>query len=86
MSTTVISRRRASFNLRKDVLEILKEKAKQSHHTLNTYVERVLIDNAYSDIPNQTTRTAIEEAKEGNRNPKEIYSSVDDLMKDLMAV
>lgn len=86
MSTTVIDRRRTSFNLRKDVLEILKEKAKQSHHTLNTYVESVLIDNAYSDIPNPTTCAAIAEAKAGNRNPKEVYSTVDDLMNDLMAL
>lgn len=86
MSTTLMQKRRTSFNLRKDVLEILKEKARQSHHTLNTYVEMVLIDNAYSDIPNQTTLTAIAEAKAGEKNPKEVYSNVDDLMNDLMAV
>lgn len=72
-----------SFNLRPDVLNILKRKAHNSHCSLDEYVENVLLDYAYADEPNETTRQAIMEAKKVERNPQEVYDNVDAFMKSI---
>lgn len=81
---STISRVSTSFNLRTDVLDILKKKARSSHRTLDAYVEDVLLDDAYTDEPNTETRCAIMEAKEGNRDGNEVYDNIDALMAGLM--
>lgn len=79
-----IPRESASFSLRSDVLAILRQKARRSHCTLDAYIENVLIDDAYTDEPNSTTRQAIMEAKTGKRDPSEVYDNVETMMKDLL--
>lgn len=73
-----------SFSLPLDVLNILRHKARRSHHTLSAYIENVLVDEAYTDEPNATTQQAILEAQNENPNPNEVYDSVDAMMKDLL--
>lgn len=79
-----IPRVSTTLSLRSDVLSILRQKALRSHRTLDSYIESVLMDDAYTDEPNATTRQAIIEAKTGKRNPNEIYDSVDAMLKDLL--
>lgn len=79
-----IPRVSTSFSLRSDVLNILRHKAQRSHRTLDAYIESVLIDDAYTDEPNDTTRQAIMETKTAERDPREVYDNVDALMKDLL--
>jgi hypothetical protein len=66
MNTTAVtaSKTTTSFRLDSQLVERLKVLAKQSNRSLNNYVETVLFDIAY-DEPNETTRAAIKEAREG---------------------
>lgn len=57
-------RQRTSFRLRRDLLDSLKRRAKESNTSLNSYVEGVLLDEVYS-VPNEETLAAIEEARSG---------------------
>ena len=82
METTVV-RKPASFSLRSDLLEGLRRNAKRENRTLNNYVESVLLDIVYNE-PNRVTEAAIEEARSG-RNSNKVYSSVEELFKDLDA-
>lgn len=75
-----------TFNLPLDVLNLLRQKAQRSHRALDAYIENVLMEDAYADEPNVTTHQAIIEAKTGERNPSEVYDSVDAMMKDLLEV
>lgn len=59
-----IVRRAASFRLKSDLLDKLKELAKASNRSLNNFVESLLLDAVYSE-PNETTVAAIEEARSG---------------------
>ncbi len=77
-------RKSTSFRLRTDVLDILKKKAALANRTLNNYVESLLIKNAYSDEPNETTKTAISEVLSEDKNKEDTYGSVDSLMNELM--
>nr|WP_308572083.1 toxin-antitoxin system protein [uncultured Prevotella sp.] len=70
--------------MRTDVLDILKKKAALANRTLNNYVESLLIKNAYSDEPNETTKTAISEVLSEDKNKEDTYGSVDSLMNELM--
>ena len=83
MDTKTI-RKSTSFRLRTDVLEILKKKAVLANRTLNNYVESLLIKDAYSDEPNETTKAAISEVLSEDKNKKDTYKSVDALMAELM--
>jgi hypothetical protein len=83
MDTKAI-RKSTSFRLRTDVLDILKKKAALANRTLNNYVESLLIKDAYSDEPNETTKTAISEVLSEDKNKKDTYGSVDSLMNELM--
>lgn len=81
MATAVV-RKPVSFRLNVDLLEELKRKAASANRSLNNYVESVLLDDVYNE-PNEETRAAIEEVKSG-RNPKKVYSSVDEMFNDIL--
>ena len=53
-----------AFRLSIDLVNRLKVLAKKDNRSLNNYVENVLMAVAY-DEPNETTKAAIKEAKEG---------------------
>lgn len=55
-----------AFRLNADLVARLKVLAKKDNRSLNNYVENVLMSVAYNE-PNETTKTAIREAKE-NKN------------------
>lgn len=48
--------------LEEDLLRILKEKAKADNRSLNNYIEKLLFQ-AVENIPNDTTKEAIKEAR-----------------------
>ena len=81
MATTFV-RKPASFRLRADLLENLKQNAMRENRTLNNYVESVLLDIVYRE-PNEVTKKAIEEARSG-RNPNKVYSDVDEMFNDIL--
>lgn len=82
---TAIVRKPASFRLRADLLERMKQNAVRENRTLNNYVECVLLDAVY-DEPNEVTKAAIEEAMNRRRYPEgELYSSAAELFKALDA-
>lgn len=83
MEPTAIIRKPASFRLRADLLERLKQNAARENRTLNNYVESVLLDVVYHE-PNAVTKAAIEEAMNRKDYPTdEVYDSVEDLFKAL---
>ncbi len=49
MSTTPVQRKAQSFRLRTDLLERLKQKADESHRSLNNYVETLLLEMLAED-------------------------------------
>ena len=53
-----------AFRLSIDLVNRLKVLAKKDNRSLNNYVEKVLMAVAY-DEPNETTKAAVKEAKEG---------------------
>ena len=79
---TAIERKPASFRLRADLLERLRRNAVRQNRTLNNYVESILLDIVYNE-PNETTRTAIEEAM-SCRNRNKVYASADEMMGDIL--
>jgi hypothetical protein len=54
-----------AFRFDQELLELIKEKAKAQHRSLNNYVE-VLMRKDVGNIPNAETIAAIEEARNGN--------------------
>lgn len=84
MNTTVFPRKQASFRLRTDLLEALREKAIRCNRTLNNYVESVLLTDAF-DRPNDVTLAAMKEV-EAKRDDKsrESYASADELFKAIL--
>ena len=79
-----IQRTQTSFRLRTDVLDILKKKAAKANRTLNSYVENLLVEDAFPEEPNETTKAAINEAMSMSGSQKDTYSSVGELMAELM--
>jgi len=77
-----IERKPTSFRLRTDLIERLKRNATRQNRTLNNYVESLLLDVVYHE-PNEVTRAAIEEAMSGH-NPNKVYSSVEEMMNDIL--
>jgi len=57
MSTTTTLRTLTSFRLDASLLCLLKEKAKESHKSLNKYVESILMDVMQFSIPKAKTQT-----------------------------
>lgn len=79
---TTITRRPASFRLRSDLIDRLKQNAARENRTLNNYVESVLLDVVY-DEPNEVTKAAIKEAMSG-KNRNKVYSNVDEMFDDIL--
>ena len=59
-----IVRKKTSFRLREDLLQVLQEQAKKANRSLNNFVESTLMDAIYSE-PNEETIAAIKEARTG---------------------
>ena len=53
-----------AFRLDQELMDRIKEKAKAQKRSLNNYVEYLLYKEV-GDIPNETTKAAIEEARKG---------------------
>lgn len=79
---TTITRRPASFRLRSDLMDRLKQNAARENRTLNNYVESVLLDVVF-DEPNEVTKAAIKEAMSG-KNRNKVYSNVDEMFDDIL--
>ena len=79
-----IQKKATMFRLNVDLIERLKEMAKQQHRSLNNFVECILLDVAYNE-PNELTKAAIEEARSGKlRNvPGVDTSSVEAMFKSM---
>jgi len=63
-TATTQTKKQTAFRLSEDLLNRLKARAKKENRSLNNYVEKVLMDIVY-DEPNDTTVSAMYEAKEG---------------------
>lgn len=53
---------KTAFGIDKNLLELIKEKAKSTNRSLNNYVEYVLYQDV-GKVPNDKTRKAIEEVQ-----------------------
>ncbi len=73
-------KRQTAFRLDSELLEKLKSAAKREHRSLNNYVECILREVMYSE-PNETTKTAIEEARAGKYAGTVDTSSMDAFIK-----
>lgn len=56
------SKVRTAVRLNSDLLEALKERAKADKSSLNNYIEKLLYRDV-GNLPNDTTKAAIEEAR-----------------------
>lgn len=61
-----------AVRLHKDLIEALKEKAKADNISLNKYIEKLLYQDV-GHLPNQSTKSEIEEAQKAN------FESIEDL-------
>ncbi len=75
----MIKKVRVTLQLDRDLLDILKEESKANECSLNSYIERVLASDI-GNIPNETTKAAIEEARSGNL---ERIDNIDDWLEKL---
>jgi len=57
-----IVKTKTAFGIDKNLLELIKEKAKSTNRSLNNYVEYVLYQDV-GKVPNDKTRKAIEEVQ-----------------------
>jgi hypothetical protein len=64
----------------KELLELIKEKAAAQKRSLNNYIEYLLYREV-GEIPNETTRLAIEEART-NKNLEQI-EDIEQFLKEL---
>lgn len=53
-----------SFRFDPDLIELIKEKAKAQHRSLNNYIEYLMIKDV-GHLPNEKTKKAIAEARKG---------------------
>lgn len=83
---SAVQKKATMFRLNTELVERLKEMARQQHRSLNNFVECILLDVAYNE-PNELTKAAIEEAKSGNlRNVPEIDLSSPEAMFESMGL
>jgi hypothetical protein len=73
------SKVQTAVRLNSDLLEALKEKARADKRSLNNYIEKLLYQDV-GNIPNDTTKAAIEEARNGNL---ERIENLDDWLEKL---
>lgn len=73
-----------TFSLRVDLIERLKDMAKQEHCSLDNLVESILFEAAYNE-PNEITKAALEEAISGKLRTKPPIdtSSVEAMFKSI---
>lgn len=69
-----------AFRLDKELLELIKEKAKAQKRSLNNYIEYLMYKEV-GDIPNDETLQAIEDVKTGNNINK--INDLDTFLNDL---
>ena len=55
-----------AFRFDEELIELVKQKAKAQRRSLNNYIE-VLLYKDVGNIPNEETKKAIEEAREGKQ-------------------
>lgn len=60
------SKVQTAFRFDKELIELVKEKAKAQRRSLNNYIE-VLLYKDVGNIPNEETKKAIEEARSGKK-------------------
>ena len=65
--------------LNSDLLEALREKARADKRSLNNYIEKLLYQHV-GDIPNDATKAAIEETRNGK---SERIENLDDWLEKL---
>ena len=58
------SKVQTAFRFDKELIEMVKEKAKAQRRSLNNYIEFLLLKDV-GNIPNEETKKAISEAREG---------------------
>ena len=73
---TGMEKKQTAFRLNANLLERLKEQAKRANRSLSNYVECILMDSVYNE-PNETTITAIKEARSGKHAGAERASGPD---------
>ena len=79
-----IQKKNQSFRLPVELIDRLKHLAKRQNRSLNNYVETLLLDAAYHE-PNETTLSAIEEARSGKLRDTQALdlSSIEDMEKSM---
>jgi len=73
------SKVQTAVRLNRDLLEALKERARADKRSLNNYIEKLLYRDV-GNIPNTTTKAAIEEARNGKL---ERIENLDDWLEKL---
>ncbi|WP_031429294.1 hypothetical protein [Flavimarina sp. Hel_I_48] len=73
------SKIQTAVRLNGDLLEALREKARADKTSLNNYIEKILYQNV-GNIPNNATKTAIEETRNGK---SERIENLDDWLEKL---
>jgi len=64
------SKIQTAFRFDEELIELVKEKAKAQHRSLNNYIEFLLFKDV-GNIPNEETKRAISDAREG-KNLEEV--------------
>lgn len=77
-----IERKAHLFRLPAYLLEKLKELAAKDRRSLNNYVEGLLLDAVYHE-PNEVTKAAFEEAKDGKLEGPIDTTSVEAMLKSM---
>ena len=79
-----IQKKNQSFRLPVELIDRLKQLAKRQNRSLNNYVETLLLDAAYHE-PNETTLSAIEEARSGKLRDTQALdlSSIESMEKSM---
>lgn len=64
------SKIQTAFRFDEELIELVKEKAKAQHRSLNNYIEFLLFKDV-GNIPNEETKRAVSDAREG-KNLEEV--------------
>lgn len=64
MSKQISRKVQTAFRFDEELLELIKEKAKAQHRSLNNYIEILMLRDV-GNIPNEQTKNAIKEAMDG---------------------
>ena len=80
MKMAAITRKQTSFRLREDLLQMLHQRVRMEHRSLNNFVESTLMDAVYSE-PNEITLAAISEARSGKSAGSVDTSSLEAFIK-----